>query len=144
MLTLLLVDDDAVVLDLLTRLLGRYFDVITCESAEMALRVIEEQMVDVILTDFELANEDGLQLLAEVQRRFPHVRRMLTSGREPSTILPRRGVSAVERFFRKPLQALHVVTAVYEGRPSDRPHGIASGDQIPSCERRERPHARCG
>jgi DNA-binding NtrC family response regulator len=42
MLTLLLVDDDAVVLDLLTRLLGRYFDVITCESAEMALRVIEE------------------------------------------------------------------------------------------------------
>lgn len=63
---------------LLERVLKRDgFQVVLCASAGEAKARLEQGGVDLILADFELAEQNGAELLAEVQQRFPHLRRVL-------------------------------------------------------------------
>ncbi len=66
--TLLVVDDDAEIVELLTRYLGRHgFDVIAAGSAAQSRSVVESRRVDLVLLDLGLPDEDGLSLLRHLQ-----------------------------------------------------------------------------
>ena len=49
-------------------------------KAEEALAILDQSPVDVILSGIHLTGMGGLQLLAEVKRRAPHVTRIASSG----------------------------------------------------------------
>ncbi len=61
---LLLVDDDAAVLEYLTLKLGGEFEVLSCSEGEAALGMVRAQAPDLILCDIELPEMDGGDLSA--------------------------------------------------------------------------------
>ena len=129
-LTILLVDDDALMLRMLAPRLERLDvrppvgRVLTAQTPEAAL----EQMGSAgegpltVLSDFNLkASMNGLQLLAEIRRRRPDAVRVLFSGYSHEQIGDVSGDGAAQAFIEKPMridemlrplaEAIHVVLA---------------------------------
>lgn len=80
----LVVDDELLVGRALTRAMRSVADVTHAINAVEALRLLEAHEFDVVLSDYSMPGRDGLSLLEEVARRWPHVRRVLHSGVMPN------------------------------------------------------------
>jgi two-component system response regulator GlrR len=69
---ILLVDDDVSLLKLLgMRLESRGYRVTTAESGRQALKILEVDRPELVLTDLRMDEMDGLALFREVQRQAP-------------------------------------------------------------------------
>ncbi len=69
---ILLVDDDEDLLQLLAIRLGRSgYTVDTAASGQEALALLEQKRPGLIVTDLRMDKMDGMQLLANVEKRFP-------------------------------------------------------------------------
>jgi len=78
--TLLVVDDEPAVLNTLTALALRDFDVLTAASAAEAIGVFGRREVDIILTDQMMPGMSGVQLLEWVREHSPHTIRLMMTG----------------------------------------------------------------
>ena len=87
--TVLFVDDEEKVLASLRRgLLDEPYDALFANSGEQALEVLQQNPVDVIVTDMRMPEMNGLELLRMVKEKHPHVIRMVLSGyTQVSTLL---------------------------------------------------------
>ncbi len=83
MLRVCLVDDDALLLAGMNRTLRRADPAISLTIATggaEALALLESQEIDLLISDLNMPGMDGHELLAQVQSRFPHITRVLTTG----------------------------------------------------------------
>jgi diguanylate cyclase len=76
----LLVDDEPAILALLAQQLGDEFDVHTACSVDQARDMINVQPVDIVLTDLQLGDGSGINLLEWVRQASPRTARVLLSG----------------------------------------------------------------
>jgi CheY-like chemotaxis protein len=77
----LVVDDDASVGRVLGRLLERHgFEVRTCVSGPDALASLRAVPADAVVSDFQMPQMNGVQLLAEVKKAWPDAVRVLVSA----------------------------------------------------------------
>lgn len=76
----LCVDDEIRSLETLERTLDEEFDVLTANSADKALALLEEHDVQVVLSDQRMPDRTGVELLTEVRDRWPQVARLILSG----------------------------------------------------------------
>ncbi len=72
----LVVDDNADMRDYLQRLLAEDHDVATAEDGEEALRAIEAERPDLVVSDVMMPRLDGLGLLRELRVRYPDADRI--------------------------------------------------------------------
>ncbi|MEW5741962.1 MAG: response regulator [Myxococcota bacterium] len=79
----LVVDDEVLVGRALSRVLSSVADVTHAIDADEALRRLALEPFDVVIADYTMPGRDGVSLLAEVARRWPHVRRVLHTARVP-------------------------------------------------------------
>lgn len=66
---ILAIDDVAVVLQRIKDTLEEYYDVITMNSGERALRYLENEKPDLILLDIRMTPKDGFETLREIRAR---------------------------------------------------------------------------
>ncbi len=88
LLRVIIVDDDAAVLRSFKRALRLRrptWEVTTLSSSSEALRTLAQGPYDVFVTDYEMPNVDGVQLLSKVRAQYPQVRRVVLSGRPMET-----------------------------------------------------------
>lgn len=79
--TLLFVDDEEEILDILVDLFeDEGYSLYTATKAKEALRIIEQEKVDFILSDLKLPDASGSELLGKVREKNPEAVRVLTSG----------------------------------------------------------------
>ncbi len=78
--SVLIVDDEPSILALLAGQLGSEFDVSTASTAEAARAKLSVQPFDIILTDLQLKDSTGTQLLDWVHRHTPRTARVLLTG----------------------------------------------------------------
>jgi diguanylate cyclase (GGDEF)-like protein len=78
--SVLVVDDEPMLLALLTRLLAEEFEVLTAESADAAEAVFARRSVDILLTDQRMPRRSGVQLLEWVREHHPRTVRLLMTG----------------------------------------------------------------
>jgi DNA-binding NtrC family response regulator len=79
--TILVVDDDENIRDMLSRhfrLLG--YRVSTAENGWEALKIMENNKCDVVISDVSMPVMDGVQLLREVRQQYPMVRCIMMTG----------------------------------------------------------------
>ncbi len=76
----LLVDDEPAILALLSQQLGDEFDILTACTLEQARAVINRQPIDIVLTDLQLDDGSGINLLEWVKQASPRSARVLLSG----------------------------------------------------------------
>jgi type II secretory ATPase GspE/PulE/Tfp pilus assembly ATPase PilB-like protein/DNA-binding NarL/FixJ family response regulator len=101
---LLLVDDEPNILASLRRVFQREnYELLFARSAEEALRILEKQPVELIMTDFMMPGMNGSELLREVRERWPQtIRIMLTGHANTDAVMGSIKDGAVYRFILKP------------------------------------------
>lgn len=101
----LAVDDDPLIRKALGRWLGaRGYSVYLAECGADALRLLErEPGIQLVISDNDMPEMNGLELLKEVRRRFPKVFRiMLTGARDRQTLMRAINEDEIYRFVEKP------------------------------------------
>lgn len=79
--TILIVDDEAALLNLSCEILKQKgYKVICAENAPQALKILENESIDLLLSDLIMPEMDGYQLAAIVQEKYPEVKIQLASG----------------------------------------------------------------
>lgn len=95
----LVVDDEVCILSALCRTLRREaYELITAETPAAGLRILEEQPVDLVLSDAKMPGMNGIQFLARAAVLCPDSARMLITGwteEIPPEELRRVGVCAL-------------------------------------------------
>jgi HD-like signal output (HDOD) protein len=101
---ILFVDDEPMVLQGLQRLLRPMradWDMEFVADGENALRVLERQACDVIVTDMRMPGMNGAELLAEVMRRHPATVRLILSGYSDQDLVL-KCVGSTHQYLSKP------------------------------------------
>lgn len=78
--TILVVDDEVLSLETLKRILDEHFEVRTASNTKDAEKILEEDWIQVILSDQRMPDETGVDFLARVRDKWPEVVRMIISG----------------------------------------------------------------
>ena len=101
---ILLVDDEEQVLKGVSRIISceeDEWEVETALSGEAALKVLEEEEYEVIVTDMRMPGMDGAQLLGEIGDKYPRMLRVILSGQsDRETVLT--AVKPMHQFLSKP------------------------------------------
>ncbi len=77
---ILLVDDDDIIRDTLCELLSSDYQCREANTAEEALKELEAQPFDVVLTDISMPGLSGSDLLTLVRNLYPETRVIIVSG----------------------------------------------------------------
>uniref|UniRef100_UPI002633BF7B hybrid sensor histidine kinase/response regulator n=1 Tax=Hydrogenophaga sp. TaxID=1904254 RepID=UPI002633BF7B len=103
---ILMVDDEPQACKWFARLYGTEFNVFTAASVDEALMLLRERghEVAVLLTDYSMPVRDGVALLSEVRRLYPHVARLLVSAyADKDVAMSAVNEGHVEKILEKPL-----------------------------------------
>jgi DNA-binding response OmpR family regulator len=111
--TLLVVDDEPVVLDVCGRLLAREPDLVVLQaaSAEDALPLLQGQRIDVLITDKNLPQMSGIELIAEARRLQPSLEAMMITGYASSESVIAAFAAGASDYILKPFDDLRVLRA---------------------------------
>jgi len=77
---ILVVDDDATVRESLEILLRTDFEVASASTVQQAIGVMESKEFDVVIADYQLPGESGLELLRYFKTAYPDATGMLLTG----------------------------------------------------------------
>jgi response regulator RpfG family c-di-GMP phosphodiesterase len=78
---LLILDDEPRILSALRRCLRREpFEIYATESPAEALRIVESEPIDLVLSDLKMPGTTGVQFLEQVRDRRPQALRLLITG----------------------------------------------------------------
>jgi HD-like signal output (HDOD) protein/CheY-like chemotaxis protein len=110
----LFVDDDPSILQALARMLRPLRHDLHPEFAESgkdALALLAESPFDVVVADMRMPGMDGATFLTEVQKRHPHVIRIIFSG-QSETAAAMRAIPVAHQFLAKPCEAEQVRSVI--------------------------------
>jgi HD-like signal output (HDOD) protein len=102
----LFVDDEENVLQGMKRSfhdMRHEWDMSFASGGEEALRLVDAQPFDVVVSDMRMPGMDGGKLLAEVQRRRPETLRLILSGHSDREMIMRT-VKPAHQFLLKPIE----------------------------------------
>jgi DNA-binding NtrC family response regulator len=112
--TVLFVDDDPLVLRSLSRAVGHAVAVWTASCAEEAIDILREQSVDVVVSDLDLPDMNGIELLGVIRREHPRaIRMMLTGAASLERAIGAINEGELHRFFIKPLDLQAFASAMH-------------------------------
>ncbi|MBI4986015.1 MAG: response regulator [Rhodocyclales bacterium] len=78
---LLFVDDEPSILNALKRMFrGRGYEIFIANSGKEGLALLEQQSIDLVMSDMRMPEMDGAQFLEQVFTRWPDVKRILLTG----------------------------------------------------------------
>ena len=104
---ILFVDDEPMVLKGLQRTLRKRraeWDTVFASNGKEALEILDQQPMDVIVSDLKMPDMDGMQLLTKVRERHPHTVRIILSGNTEHEVTL-RSVQYAHQNLTKPCDA---------------------------------------
>jgi two-component system, cell cycle response regulator len=112
---ILVVDDIEANRDLLnTRLTAEYFDVITAESGDEALKICAESSVDLVLLDIMMPGIDGFDVCARLKANAAtaHIPVVIVTALDQMTDKVRGLEAGADDFLTKPVNEMQLLTRV--------------------------------
>lgn len=104
--SLLYVDDTKVNLMLFQEVFKNDYDIVLTEFPEEALKILDEQEIQVIVTDQRMPIMTGTELLEIVAEKYPKIRRyLLTAYTDAETVIEAVNVGRVHGYIKKPFNA---------------------------------------
>ena len=112
--TVLLVDDDKNLLDALERLLHQEpYQIVTAQSGQMAIEILDERPVDVVVSDQEMPGLKGTQFLWKVRNAYPDLILFMLTGRaNPKMAKLAIDQIGITRLLTKPCNAFDLALAI--------------------------------
>jgi DNA-binding NtrC family response regulator len=136
--TVLFVDDEPGVLRGIRRsLLGCPFEVLTASSGSEALALLSDRPVDVVVSDLDMPEMTGIELLRAVRDRWPRVLRMVLTGTATfGSTVAAINECAIAHFFPKLFRAevfsqviLQFEPRIRQNRSEDARAAVAAEDE---------------
>ena len=78
--SILIVDDEPRSIETLQRILDEHFDVHTANSAKDALKILQQEWIQVVLCDQRMPDVTGIEFCSQIRETWPEVIRMIISG----------------------------------------------------------------
>ncbi|MGA9521300.1 MAG: response regulator [Myxococcaceae bacterium] len=101
--TLLFVDDEEDVLEILSRTFARSFEVLTATSGRQALELIRTRAIDLLVTDQKMPEMTGIELVAKAREEGHDLTSiLLTAYTDPEDIIAAINKGQVYRYVTKP------------------------------------------
>lgn len=102
--TVLFVDDEEKILSSLKRgLIDEPYETLFANNGNEALEILAQGPVHVVVTDMQMPEMNGLELLRVVKEKYPHIVRMALSGyAQVTTLLTAINQGEIFRFITKP------------------------------------------
>lgn len=103
--TVLVVDDEPALCELLSRALGHDLRVLTATSGPEAVEIMDREPVDGVIADYMMPQMTGVEVLVEAARRYPTAPRILITASERIEHAQEAiNVARISRFMAKPLR----------------------------------------
>lgn len=113
-LNILVVDDDPGVTDLLGAFLEtRGYSVRTCRSAREAFALLDEESFDLVISDIEMAEINGYELLRHTRAKYPKIGIVLMTGYAESHPLSEALRAGADGYISKPF-SLRKFSLIFE------------------------------
>ncbi|MBI3182088.1 MAG: response regulator [Myxococcales bacterium] len=124
--SILLVDDEEVVLDVLQRLLGREGDlsVTPAKSGEQALEHLRERSFQLLVTDKNLPGISGIELVTEARKLRPAIESILITGYPSGESVLAALAAGASDYLTKPFDDLPIVRAKIRSALERRTHRV--------------------
>ena len=114
--SLLLIEDEKPVMDILVRILSNDYEIYTALDCEAAAEILESQDIEVIICDHGLPGESGLDFLSRIRHDFPYIQRILLTGQRDVELAIRAiNEGDVHRYLPKPADFSTVCEAISSG-----------------------------
>jgi YesN/AraC family two-component response regulator len=112
--TILIVDDEPILQEVCALWLkhGGYQQVLTASNGLEALVLIEEQKVDVLITDVHMPKMDGMVLIKTIRERGFSIHGIISMSAYPDVDLAELSNLGVKKFLEKPFTAEILLEAV--------------------------------
>jgi CheY-like chemotaxis protein len=113
--TILVVDDETVILDLAETILSRFgYRVIRAENGEQALAIVAEQsgQVDLVILDLNMPGMGGHSCLEALAARYPDLPVLIASGYSPNGSVRDTLAAGAAGFIGKPYQLKEMLKVV--------------------------------
>jgi two-component system probable response regulator PhcQ len=113
----LLVDDSPQILKSLERMLknGGY-DIFTADSVQNALEILQNNEIDLVITDEGMPGLSGTDLLGVLKNAYPDIIRIMLTGSNDISVLKNAiNKGEIYRFFTKPWDDFELSIAVRQG-----------------------------
>ena len=112
---ILVVDDDEVLLDIVAiALRDEGYLVTVAKDGEEALHVLFEESVSVVLSDIQMPNLSGLDLLSKMRSSDMGIRVILMTGESSESLFDRALYEGAFNFIQKPFQKETLIEIVQE------------------------------
>ena len=110
----LIVDDDLALRTILSVMLTQSaFVCRTAASGEEALRLLENQPTDVVISDLRMPGISGMDLLVEVRERYPHLAFLMVTGEDETRVGVRAMQLGADDYLLKPFDGDVVLGSLY-------------------------------
>jgi DNA-binding response OmpR family regulator len=103
---ILVVDDDPILLELLTDTLTAIgYEATPASDGIIALDILTTQKFDLMITDIKMPRMDGIQLLKKVKRHYPGLPVLFITGVASQEVI---GQAEADGFLAKPFRIAHI------------------------------------
>jgi two-component system cell cycle sensor histidine kinase/response regulator CckA len=113
--TILLAEDDSLVRELVHEYLKDHgYKLIVAESGQAALAASKQYAghIDLLLSDFQMPNMDGITLAEEISVSRPDTKTLLMSGYTGDTVRFSKGTQPAPAFIQKPFMPLDLLERI--------------------------------
>jgi CheY-like chemotaxis protein len=102
----LFVDDSMAFLEMVTELFGaredKPWEIHTAASADKALAILQQKLIDLIVLDIGMPLLDGIQLLGLIHQRYPNIKKVVLTGESDDRHRAACLANGAELFLSKP------------------------------------------
>jgi len=118
MASILIIDDDPQILDMLGQILEREgHEVVDASNGKEGLKLYRENPTDLVITDLIMPEKEGIETIMELRRHFPDVKIIAISGGgqiDAKQYLSMAQKLGVQKTFAKPVVRAELLKAVRE------------------------------
>lgn len=112
---ILLVDDEASLLEIFVSALSSQFDCTTATSSREAEFILRKKSFKVVITDHLMPGGNGMSFLVRAREEFPHMQRILVTGyMKPEMLLRSVNEAALFRYLLKPVSLAELIKVTSE------------------------------
>ena len=114
---ILIVDDNAVTVSMLSKVLmahGNIFDVSTAKDGEDAIGVIDSKKIDLVITDLSMPRMNGFALIEYILKSYPDTPIIAMSAYGTPEIEAKFNSMPTIKYFNKPLKTEAIIAAIFE------------------------------
>ena len=111
---ILVIDDEIIIIQLLTRLLQRSdYKVTVALDGKEGVELYRKEPADLVIVDIFMSEMDGLEVIRQLRAEFPDVHIIAISG-APKNLLPEAEKLGANQVLRKPFNLDVFIRAVEE------------------------------